>query len=117
VNAERPIAAADAQPFLPLAFNEHVALIRAGPAIDAFVRRRAGQMVTHGHTPESDLARSIGFIANEARWRLAALHEIVGPNRMNLPPGRREQCVRYIESAGGILISLWDRVHTEVPEE
>lgn len=107
------------QPLLPLAFHEQVELIRAGAALDAFARKRAVQIVTHGHTPENDRERAIGALACEAKARLNALTEVVGgyEGRMNLPPERREQCLRYIEIAAGIMIALWDRCQVEVPEQ
>lgn len=119
VAAERadPPAADDRQPLLPLALSEHVELIKGGAALDAFARKRASQIVTHGHTPEADLQRPIAALANEAKYRLTAITEVLGRNRMNLPPERREQCMRYIEIAGGILISLWDRCQVEVDEQ
>jgi hypothetical protein len=40
-----------AEPLLPLALDEHVELILGSPAIRAFARKRAVQIVTHGHTP------------------------------------------------------------------
>lgn len=103
-------------PMLPLALEEHVALIKAGAAIDAFARKRAVQIVTHGHTPERDLERSIALLAHEAKYRLNAFTEIVPIGRMNLPPANRERCIRYIEIAAGILIALWERCQVEVPE-
>jgi hypothetical protein len=107
--------AADAeQPLLPLAFHEHVELIRSSRAVGAFARRRAGQIVNKGHTLESDLSKAPGAIAREALWRLTAFLEIVGPQRMDLPPGRREQCMKYVEGAGASLIALWDRLQQPV---
>lgn len=108
-----------AQPLLPLPLPELVAAIKVSGAVDAFARKRAVQIVQHGHTPEADLKRSIGALAMEAKARLHALTEIVGGHegRMNLPPERREQCLRYIEIAGGICLSLWERVQVEVPDE
>lgn len=103
-----PEAAAD-QPLLPLAFHEHVELIRSGPALEAFARKRATQILTHGHTPLRDLERPIAAIANEAKYRLTGLTEILGRDAMSLPPERREQCMRYVEIAGGILVALWHR--------
>jgi hypothetical protein len=120
VNAQSPIgddAASELAPMLPLAFHEHVELIKASRAVDAITRRRAGQMLTGRHTPESDLDKSIGHIVNQVRYRLGALAEIVGQQRMNLPPGRRGDCLKYIESAGATLIALWERVQVEVPED
>lgn len=105
------------EPLLPLAFDEHVELIRAGAAIDAFARRRASGNITHGHTPEADLARAPGQLAGEVQWRMSAFIDIMGRYRMNMPPQRRAQLVRYVETAGGVLISLWDRLQVEVPEE
>lgn len=108
-------------PLLPLGLEEHVERIKAGPAIDAFVRKRAVQILTHGHTPETDLAKPIGLIACAAKQRLDALTEIVGGpyGRMNLPPDPelRARCIRYIDIAGGILIALRERIQVEVPEE
>lgn len=117
---ERPLGKAleaGAQPLLPLPFPEVVAAIKASGAVGAFARRRAGQIIHSGHTSESDLTKGIGQLASEAQYRLAALHEIVGRYRMNLPPGRRGDCLKYIEGAGAVLIALWDRCQTEVPEE
>jgi hypothetical protein len=107
----------DAQPLLPLAFTEHVELIKAGRAVDAFARRRAGQMISHGHTPEADLARSPAYLAKEAKDRLHAFLDYMGPRRMNLPPERREQLLRYIDTCGAMLIALRDRLAVEVPED
>jgi hypothetical protein len=109
---------ADAAPLLPLALEEHVALINRAAAIDAFARKRAVQIVTHGHTPEADLEKPIGYLACEAKCRLDAFTEIVGGRygRMNLPADHRERCLRYVEIAGGILVALWDRCQVEVPE-
>jgi hypothetical protein len=117
--AARLVEGAAAQPLLPLPLPELVALIKASPALNAFATKRAVQIGVHGHTPEADLDRPIGALACEAKTRLDALTEIVGGRngRMNLPRERREQCLRYIEIAGGILISLWDRVQLEVPDE
>jgi hypothetical protein len=108
---------AGAQPLLPLPFPEVVAAVKSSGAIDAFARRRAGQIIHSGHTPESDLTKGIGQLAAEAQYRLAALHEIVGRYRMNLPHGRRSDCFKYIEGAGAVLIALWERCQVEVPEE
>lgn len=109
---------ASAEPLLPLPLEEHVAALKAGAAVDAFARKRAVQIITHGHTPEADLRRPIGALAIEAKARLSALTEIVGgyQGRMNLPPERREQCLRYIEIAGGILLALWERASAEAEE-
>jgi hypothetical protein len=112
-----PKAATDeAAPLLPLALEDHVQLIKTGRAIDAFARKRAVQIVTHGHSPEKDLERSIGILAHEAKCRLNAFNEIVPLGRMNLPPEQRERCLRYVEIAGGILLALWERCQVEVPE-
>jgi hypothetical protein len=110
---------AGAEPLLPLPLAEMVAAIKAGGAVDAFAAKRAVQILTHGHTPEKDLERPIGVIAIEAKHRLDALTEIVGGynGRMNLPRERREQCLRYIEITGGLLLSLWDRVQVEIDHE
>lgn len=110
--------AGSTQPPLPLALEEHVALIRAGAAVEAFARKRAVQILTHGHTPDKDLERPIGALAVAAKLRLDALTEIVGGfnGRMTLPAERREQCLRYVEIAGGILIALWDRCQAEVSQ-
>jgi hypothetical protein len=105
-----------AEPLLPLPLEEHVAAIKAGGAVDAFARKRAVQIVTHGHTPEADLEKSIAVLAHEVKARLNAFTEIMPIGRMNLPPLRRDQCIRYVEIAGGILIALWDRCQVEVPE-
>jgi hypothetical protein len=113
----RAPVAGDAEPLLPLAFTEHVELIRSSNAVSAFCRSRAAQILTHGHTPEANLEKSIAEICDQARWRLQGFWEFAMPYRMNLPPERRSACIRQLESAGGILISLWDRVHVEVPEE
>lgn len=107
-----------AEPLLPLPLEEHVAVIKSSPAIDAFARKRSVQVVTHGHTAEADLQHSIGTLAMEAKARLNALTEIVGgyQGRMDLPPGRREQCMRYVEISGALLIALWERCQAE-PQE
>lgn len=97
-------------------FEALVAEIKASPAVDAFCRKRASQMLHHGHTPEADLDRPPIEIAREAAARLHAFGNYALPNRMNLPAARVEQCQRYIEVCGGILLSLWDRIQTEVPE-
>lgn len=60
------------QPLLPLDFNEHVELIRSSAAIAAFARKRAVQILQHGHTPEADLEKSLAFLAREAKARLHA---------------------------------------------
>jgi hypothetical protein len=113
-----PRAAPDgAQPLLPLALDEHVELIMGSAAIRAFAAKRAVQIVTHGHTPDKDLERSIAMLAHEAKHRLDAFTEIVPIGRMNLPPAQRERCIRYVEIAGGILIALWDRCQVEVPDD
>lgn len=114
--AQRPAEATDAEPLLPLAFEEHVEMIKAGAAIDAIARKRAVQILTHGHTPAKELEQSIAMLAHAAKHRLDAFTEIVPLGRMNLPPAQRERCLRYIEIAGGLLVSLWDRCQTEVPE-
>jgi hypothetical protein len=113
----KPAAGEPAEPLLPLAFSEHVELIKASRAVDAFARRRAGQMVSHGHTPESDLAHPPAHIAREAKDRLHAFLDFMGPGRMNLPPERRAQLLRYVETSGAILIALWERLQVEVPDE
>lgn len=107
---------AGAEPLLPLPFPEVVAAVKSSGAIDAFARRRAGQIIHSGHTAESDLTKGIGQLASEAQWRLSALHEVVGRFRMNLPPARRADCLKYIEGAGAVLIALWDRCQVEVPD-
>lgn len=115
-----PGAAADppaAMPLLPLALEEHVALIRSGAALDAFARKRAVQILTHGHTPEADLARSIAEIVHGAKARLNAFTEIVPLGRMNLAPAQRERCLRYIEIGGAMLIAAWDRCQVELPDD
>lgn len=118
---EWPLRAASdagaAQPLLPLPLPELVASIRASAAVDAFATKRAVQISVHGYTPESELERPIADIAREAMARLHAFNNYVMPGRMNLPPERREQCIRYIEVAGGILLALWDRCHAEVSDE
>ena len=99
---EWPLLGAEAgaaEPLLPLPLEEHVAAIKAGAAVDAFARKRAVQIITHGHTPEADLEKSIALLAHEAKARLTAFTEIVPMGRMNLPPERREQCIRYVEIA------------------
>lgn len=110
---------AGAQPLLPLPLPELVAAIKSGPALDAIARKRAVQICEHGHSPENDLTRPIGALAIEAKRRLDALTEIVGGynGRMNLPCERRDQCQRYVEIAGGILLALWERMQVEVPDE
>jgi hypothetical protein len=117
--APAAIAADDGAPLLPLALEEHVALIRSSAAIDAFARKRAVQIVTHGHTPEADLEKPIGLLACEAKSRLDAFTEIAGGRygRMNLPAEHRERCLRYVEIAAGILVALWDRCQVEVDEQ
>jgi hypothetical protein len=113
---EAEVSSTPAPPLLQL--SELTARIRAGQAIDAIAAKRALQILTHGHTPEKDLEKPIGLLALEAKARLDALTEIVGgvAGRMNLPRDRREQCLRYVEIAGGIILSLWDRCQVEVPE-
>jgi hypothetical protein len=125
MNVQRPAAQVgvdgaahqNPQPLLPLGFHEQVEIVMASPAIRAFARHRVGQIVHRGHTAESDLGKGIGQLAAEAQYRLAGLHDIVGRYRMNLPPGRRGDCMKYIEGAGAVLIALWERVQVEVPEE
>lgn len=113
------VPGAPAQPLLPLPLPELVASIKASGAVDAFARKRAVQITEHGHTPDADLKRPIGSLAIEAKSRLHALTEIVGGHtgRMNCQPERREQCLRYVEIAGGILLSLWERMQVEIPDE
>jgi hypothetical protein len=91
---------AGAEPLLPLPFPEVVAAVKSSGAIDAFARRRAGQIIHSGHTPESDLTKGIGQLASEAQWRLSALHEIVGRYRMNLPPERRARLPQIYRRRG-----------------
>lgn len=98
-------------------FYDLVRRIKLGDAVEAFARRRAGQILNSGHTPESDLEKGIGQIAAQAQYRLAALHEIVGRYRMNLPPMSRTDCLKHIEGAGAVLIALWERCQVEVDEE
>jgi hypothetical protein len=110
-----------AEPLLPLPadpalFDALVADIKASAAVDAFARKRATQILQHGHTPEADLLRTPADIAREAAARLHAFGNYALPFRMNLPAGRVEQCQRYVEVAGGILLSLWSRIQVEVPE-
>jgi hypothetical protein len=113
-----PAAADDAEPLLPLVLEDHVALIKASAAVDAIARKRAVQIVSHGHTLEADLARPPGLLACEAKARLNAFTEIAGgrDGRMTLTPQQRERCLRYVEIVGGIVISLWERCQAEVPE-
>lgn len=106
----------EAAPLLPLALDEHVALVKASPAIEAIARKRAVQIATHGHTLESDCEQPIGQLADQAKHRLTALTEIVGRSRMNLPADRREQCLRYVEIAGALVLALWERCQVELPE-
>jgi hypothetical protein len=54
-------------PSAPLNFYALVAEIRKSEAVEAFARRRAGQIIHTGHTPESDLEKGIGQIASEAQ--------------------------------------------------
>lgn len=115
--AQWPPTAADAQPLLPLPFNEHVAAILASPAVAAFARRRAGQLINTGHSPESDLAKPPGHLARHVKGSLGTFLDIIGPQRMNMPPQRRTDCLRAIEAAGAMLIALWERVQVEVPDE
>jgi hypothetical protein len=103
------------EPLLPLPFAELMAVVKSSPALDAFARKRVGHM-TVGHTPEADLTKPIGYIARQAKARLSALLDIVGPQRMNLPPGSRANCISFIDAAGAMLIALRERVETEVPE-
>ena len=100
-----------------LRFYDHVALIRASDAVEAFARRRAGQIVHKGHTLESDLGKAPGVIARQAKGSLSTFLDIIGPYRMNMPPQRRTECLRAIESAGANLIALWERLQIEVDEE
>lgn len=97
-------------------FEQLVAAIKDSAAVDAFARKRATQILTHGHTPQADLQRSIAEIAHEAKARLNAFTEIMPLGRMNLPPLSRERCLRYVEIAGGITIALWDRCQVEVDD-
>jgi hypothetical protein len=113
----KPAAADAAEPLLPLVFSEHVELIRSGRAVDAFARRRAGQMVSHGHTAESDLDKPPAYLAKQAKDRLHAFLDFMDPQRMNLPPERRAQLLRYVDTAGAMLIALRERIETEVPDE
>jgi hypothetical protein len=117
MNTQARIEPPSAPQQLPLDFGEQYDKVMASRALRAFARRRVGQMIYRGHTTERDLEKGIGQIAAEAQYRLAALHDIVGRYRMNLPPERRKDCMKYIESAGAVLISLWERCQVEVPEE
>lgn len=99
------------------AFYDHMAQVKASPAIDAFARRRAGQIINRGHTLESDLKKAPGIIARQAKGSLSAFLDIIGPYRMNMPPARRSECLNAIESAAANLIALWERLQHEVPEE
>jgi hypothetical protein len=106
------------QPLLPLTFTDHVRLIKDGRAIDAFARRRAGAIASHGHSAEADLAKCPGQLASEVHWRMAAFIDVMGRyGRMNMPRGRRVELLRRVETAGAMLIALWDRLQVEVPEE
>lgn len=99
-----------------LRFYDVVDQVRRSDAVEAVARRRAGQILHSGHTPESDLAVAPGKLAREALWRCQAFLEVVGPYRMNLPPQRRRDCLKYIEGAAASLVALWDRVQVEVDE-
>lgn len=105
------------QPLLPLALEDHVALVKASPAFDAIARKRAVQIVTHGHTSELDLQRGIADLVHEAKARLHAFCDIMPRGRMNLPPESRERCIRYIEISAAVLIAAWERCQVEVPDE
>lgn len=107
-----------AQPFLPLAMDEHVAAILASPAAQAFARKRAVQVLQHGHTPDKDLERTIDYLVAQAKYRLQCFMDYSGRDRlMNPPPERRDQLIRYVEIAGALLIAAWERLQAEVPED
>lgn len=112
-----PQAPEPAEPLLPLAMHEHVELILASPAIRAFAAKRAVQILTHGHTAEKDLERSVADLAYEAKQRLNAFTEICPRGRMNLPPATRDRCLRYVEISAALLIALWERCQVEVAED
>lgn len=112
--------AADAdnpQPLLPLALDEHIAAIMATPAIAAFARKRAVQIVEHGHTAEQDLERDLVHLVNEAKNRLHAFIDIVPRGRMNLTPVQRDRALRYLEIGGALLIAAWLRCQVEVDRD
>jgi hypothetical protein len=108
--------AAAADPSPPLRFYDEVARIKAGGAIEAFARKRAGHIINAGHTAENDLTKPPGYIARQAKGSLSAFIDIVGPCRMNMPPMRRSDCLKLVEAAGAKLIALWDRLQIEVDE-
>lgn len=97
----------------PLRFFELIAQVRECEAVEAFARRRAGQ-IRAGHTLESDLAKAPAHIALRAKHSLSAFIEVVGPQRMNLPPLTRAECLARVEAAGAVLIALWERLQVEV---
>lgn len=99
-----------------LRFFELVAQVRDSEAVEAFARRRAGQ-IKAGHTPESDLVKDPHHIALRAKHSISAFLEVVAPGRMNLPPLSRRDCLARIEAAGAVLIALWERVQVEVDDE
>jgi hypothetical protein len=101
----------------PPNFYEEMARVMASPAIAAFARKRTAHMLVCGHTRESDLTKPPGYIARQARGTLTSFTDIVGPNRMNMPPGRRADCLKLVEAAGAKLIALWERLQVEVDEE
>lgn len=110
------VALEEAEPLLPLALDEHIAVIRSSPAIDAIARKRAVQILAHGHTPEADLDKPPAELAREAKARLHAFLDYMPVKQMNLPAARREQLLRYIEVSGALLVALWERCQVEVPE-
>jgi hypothetical protein len=72
------------QPLLPLALEDHVVLVKASAAFDAIARKRAVQILDHGHTPAEDLERDLAHLVLEAKARLHAFLDLVPRGRMNL---------------------------------
>ncbi len=105
------------QAMLPLALHDHIELVRSGAAVSAFAARRAEQMLRWGHTPESDLDRTIDDLVRAAADRLRSFTEITGRGLMELPPARRDMLIRKIEIAGALLIAAHERVFSQVPEQ
>jgi hypothetical protein len=119
MNIEWPLLgtreAAPAEIAAPPSFYEAIARIKASPALEAFARKRAGH-IRVGHTAESDLTKPPGYIARQAKGSLSSFLDIIGAQRMNMPPARRTDCLKLVEAAGAELIALWERLQVEVPE-
>lgn len=108
MNAERQPSPDQAQPLLPLAMHEFIVEILQSSAVAAFAGRRVEQIIHYGHTDDGDLA--LDHLVREARARLDHTLDILGRGRTTMPPHRREQILRKIEIAGGLLIAAYEQL-------